>query len=155
MDHQFWQYVELSQDSCKNLEARLLFVDFSKEFEFIHRGKMEQILLVYGLPKETVTAIRIFFRNTNVKVRSLDYDRRFRHCCWSFARGYISNIYVYNLLRLYSSNVECSNEKWLYGKKKKKRNKRYPAETITDSDCADDIELLRIYLPKLNLYCIT
>ena len=27
-------------------------------FDSIHRGKMEQILLAYGLPKETVTAIK-------------------------------------------------------------------------------------------------
>ena len=37
----------------KNLEAILLFMDFSKAFDSIHRQKMEQILLVYGLPKET------------------------------------------------------------------------------------------------------
>ena len=44
---------------AKNLEATLLFVDFSKAFDSIKRGKMEQILLAYGLPKETVTAIMI------------------------------------------------------------------------------------------------
>ena len=37
----------------KNLEATLLFVDFSKVFDSIYRGKMEQILLANGLPKET------------------------------------------------------------------------------------------------------
>ena len=30
---------------AKNLEATILFVDFSKAFDSIHRGKMEQILL--------------------------------------------------------------------------------------------------------------
>ena len=35
---------------------------------------MEQILLSYGLPKETVVAIMILYRNTKVKVRSLDGD---------------------------------------------------------------------------------
>ena len=40
-----------------NLEATILFVDFSKAFDSIHSGKMEQILLAYGLPKETVAAI--------------------------------------------------------------------------------------------------
>ena len=40
---------------AKNLEAILiLFVDFSKPFDSIHRRKMVQILLAYGLPKETV-----------------------------------------------------------------------------------------------------
>ena len=35
---------------------------------------MEQILLAYSLPKETVTAIMMLYRNTKVKVRSPDGD---------------------------------------------------------------------------------
>ena len=42
---------------AKNLEATILFVDFSDAFDSIHRGKMEQILLAFGLPKQTVAAI--------------------------------------------------------------------------------------------------
>ena len=59
---------------AKKLWAPILFVDFTKAFDSIHRGKMEQILLAYGIPKETVTAIMILYRNTKVKVRSLDGD---------------------------------------------------------------------------------
>ena len=58
----------------KNLQATLLFVDFTKTFDSIHRGKMEQILLAYSLPEETVAAIMILYRNTKVKVRSPDGD---------------------------------------------------------------------------------
>ena len=35
----------------KKLEATILFVDFAKAFDAIHRGKMEQILLANGLTK--------------------------------------------------------------------------------------------------------
>ena len=59
---------------AKNLLATLLFVDFTKAFDSIHRGKLEQILLAYGLPKETVAAITILYRNIKVKVRSPDGD---------------------------------------------------------------------------------
>ena len=38
---------------------------------------MEQILLVYGLPKETVTAIMMLYKNMKVKVHSLDGDTDF------------------------------------------------------------------------------
>ena len=62
---------------AKNLQATLLFVDFTKAFDSIHRGKMEQILLAYGLPKETVAAIMIHYRNTKVKVRSPDGDTEY------------------------------------------------------------------------------
>ena len=53
---------------AKNLQATLIFVDFTKAFDSIPRGKMEQILLAYGIPKETVAAITILYRNTKVKV---------------------------------------------------------------------------------------
>ena len=58
----------------KNLEATILFVDFAKAFDSIHRGKREQILLDYCLPKETITAIMMLHCNTKVKVRSPDGD---------------------------------------------------------------------------------
>ena len=48
-------------------EAPIISVDFTKAFNSIHSGKMEQILLAHGLPKETVAAIMLLFRNTKVK----------------------------------------------------------------------------------------
>ena len=59
---------------AKNLQATLIFVD---SFDSIHRGKMEQILLAYDIPKETVAAITILYRNTKVKVRSPDGDTEY------------------------------------------------------------------------------
>ena len=59
---------------ANNLEATILFLNFTKAFDSIHRGKMEQILLANGLPKETVAAIMVLYRNTEVKVRSPDGD---------------------------------------------------------------------------------
>ena len=38
---------------------------------------MEQILLAYCIPKETVAAITILYRNTKVKVRSPDGDTEY------------------------------------------------------------------------------
>ena len=58
----------------KNIQATLLFLDFTKAFDSIHRGKVEQILLAYCLPKETVAAKTILYRNTKVKVRLPEGD---------------------------------------------------------------------------------
>ena len=38
---------------------------------------MEQILLVYGLPKETVTTIMMLYRNMKINVHSSDRDTDF------------------------------------------------------------------------------
>ena len=59
---------------AKILEATLLVVDFTKAFDSIHRGKMEQILLTYRLPKETVAAIMMLYRNTKVRSPAGDTD---------------------------------------------------------------------------------
>ena len=59
---------------AKNLQETILFVEFSKAFDSIHREKMEQIFLVYGFPKGTVAAIMMLYKNTKVKVCSSDGD---------------------------------------------------------------------------------
>ena len=62
---------------AKNLQGTWLFVGFSKAFNSIHRGKMEQNLLAYGIPKVTIAALTILYRNTKVKVRSPDGDTEY------------------------------------------------------------------------------
>ena len=61
----------------KNLEATLLFVDISKAFVLIHRGKIEIILLAYGLPRETITAKMMLYKNTKAMGCSPDGDTDF------------------------------------------------------------------------------
>ena len=58
----------------KNLEATILFVDFSKVFDSVYREKMEQILLSHGLSKETVAAILMLYKITK--------GGDFRRCPW-------------------------------------------------------------------------
>ena len=58
----------------KKLQATILFVNFTKAFDSIDSEKMEQILLPYSLPKETVAAIMILYGNAKVKVGSPDGD---------------------------------------------------------------------------------
>ena len=61
----------------KNLKATLLFIDFSKAFDSIHRGKMEQILLAYDLLKETFNAVMTLYKNMNAVVHSSDDNTNF------------------------------------------------------------------------------
>ena len=84
----------------KILEATILFVDFTKAFDSIHRRTMEQILLAYSLPKDTVAVIMMLYRNTKVKVCSPDGDRLIRHCSRCTARRHINPIPLYHLCRL-------------------------------------------------------
>ena len=84
----------------KNLEPTILFVDFCKAFDSLHRRMMEQILLGYGLPQKTVAAIMMLYKNMKVKFHSRWRHRLLQHCNRCAIRRHISSIPVYNLLRL-------------------------------------------------------
>ena len=76
--YKYWSCVEsLRAYGQKTLQATIQFVEFIKAFDSIHRGKIEQILLAYGIPKETDASITILYRNTKVKVRSPDGDTEY------------------------------------------------------------------------------
>ena len=126
----------------KNLQATILFVDFTKAFDSIYRGKMEQILLAYGLPKETVVAIRMLYRNTKVKVRSPDGDTDFFHIVAGVLLGdtQAACLFIIYLDYVLKTSIDKIREKGF--KLTKERSRRYPAKTITDADYADDIALL-------------
>ena len=60
----------------KNLDATMLFVDISKAFDSIHREKMEQILLTYGLPNEIVVAIIMLYNKHESKSLLIRWRQR-------------------------------------------------------------------------------
>ena len=103
---------------------------------------MEQILLAYGLPEETVAAITILYWNTKVKVRSPDGDTEYFNIVAGVLQGdtlapYLFIICLDNVLRTSIDNIRQNGIVLI-----KKRSRRYPAKTITDADYADDIALL-------------
>ena len=81
-----------------------MFEDYSKAFDSIHREKMEQILLAYGLPKEIVTAIIMLYWKTKGKVRSSDGDTDFFDSDVGVLQG--DTLALYNLPRLCTSNID-------------------------------------------------
>ena len=87
--------VKSSRVCAENLVATLLFVDFFKAFDSINEEKMEQILLAYGLPKETVTAIMMLYRNMKVKVCSPDGDPDFFDIVAGVLKGDTLALYLF------------------------------------------------------------
>ena len=123
---------------CKKSQGNTIVCRFAKVFDSIHRGKMEQILQVYGLPKEIVTAIIMLYRNMKVKAHSLDGDTDFFNIIAGVLQGDILAPYLFIICL--DSILQMSIGKWLYTKKAKSR--QYPTETIMNTDYADDITLL-------------
>ena len=82
--------------------SKNLVVNFAKAFDSIYRGKMEQILLTFGQPKETVM---ILYRNTKVKARSPDGNTDYFDIVAGVLQGDTLAPYLFILSRLRASNV--------------------------------------------------
>ena len=115
---------------AKNIQATLLFVDFTKAFDSIHRGKMEQILLAYGLPKETVAAITILYRNTKVKVRSPDGDTEYFDIVAGVLQGDTLARYLFIICIDYVLRTAIDKIRENSFELTKKRSRRYPAKLL-------------------------
>ena len=90
---------------------------------------MEQILLAYGLPKETVAAITIPYRNTKVKVRSLDRDTEYFDIVAGVLQG--DTIAPYLLIICLDYMLRTSIDKIKEnGFELKKKSRRYPAKKL-------------------------
>ena len=103
---------------------------------------MEQILLAYGLPKETVAAIMILYRNTKVKVRSPDGDTEYFDIVAGVLQGDTLAPYLFIICLDYVLRTSINKIRENGFQLTKRRSKRYPAKTITDADYADDLALL-------------
>ena len=99
---------------------------------------MEQILLAYGIPKETVAAITILYRNTKVKVQSPDGDTEYFEIVAGVLQGDTLAPYLFIICLDYvlRTSIDKIREN---GLELTKKSRRYPAKTITD---ADDIAIL-------------
>ena len=127
---------------AKNLQATLIFVDFTKAFDSIHRGKMEQILRAYSIPKEIVAAITILYRNTKVKVRSPDGDTEYFDIVAGVLQGDTLAPYLFIICLDYVLRTSIDKIRENGFELTKKSSRRYTATTITDADYADDIAIL-------------
>ena len=103
---------------------------------------MEQILLAYGLPKETIAAITILYRNTKVKVCSPDGDTEYFDIVAGVLQGDTVAPYIFIICLDYVVRTSIDKIRENSFELTKKRKRRYPTKTITDADYADDIAIL-------------
>ena len=103
---------------------------------------MEQILLAYGLPKETVAAIIMLYKNAKVKVRSPNGHMDYFDIVAGVVQGDTLAPYVFIICLVYVLRTSIEKMKDNGFKLTKERSRRYPSKTITDADYADDIALL-------------
>ena len=100
------------------------------------------VLLAYSLPKETVAAITILYRNTKVKVRSPDGDTEYFDIVAGVLQGDTLAPYLFIICLDYVLRTSIDKIRENGFELTKKRRRRYPSKIITDDDYTDDIAIL-------------
>ena len=126
-----------------NLKATLIFVDFRKAFDSIHRERMFELLLAYGIPRKIVQAIELMHEGTKAKVISPDGETEFFDILAGVLQGDTLAPFLFAIVLDYAMRRALDgNEEQLGLVIEKRRSRRYPQVTITDLDFADDIALV-------------
>ena len=112
---------------------------------------MEEILLAYGIPKETVDAIMILYKNTKSMVRSPDGDTDFFNITAGVLQGDTLAPYLFIICLDYVLRKAADANYQIGFTLSEDRSRRYPAQKITDADYADDLAAIADYLTEATI----
>ena len=126
-----------------NLKAVILFVDFSKAFDSIHRGKMMKILRAYGIPEQLVNAISLLYEKTRAKVLSPDGETDYFEILAGVLQGDTLAPYLFAIVIDYVMRRAVGDKAQELGFTLiPRKSRRVPSINVTDLCFADDIALL-------------
>ena len=139
---------------AKKLPAVITFVDFKKTFDSIHRGKLMDILLAYGVPQIIVSPIKVLYTNTSAKVLSPDGDTDEFMIVAGVLQGDTLAPFLFTIVLDYALRIATKNEEAVGFTLEKARGRRYPSKILCDTDFADDISLLSNTLEQAQLFLL-
>ena len=111
---------------------------------------MEQILLVYSFPKENVAAITRLYKKAKVKVCSPDGDTDYFDIVAGVLQRDTLTPYLFIICLDYVLRTSIDLMKENGFKEAKERSWKYPAQTITDADFADESPSDKYTRPSQN-----
>ena len=131
----------------KNLEAVLLFVDFKKAFDSLHRGILMKIIAAYGVPERMVSLVEALYEDTVASVLTEDGATEL----FKILAGVLQVDTLAPLLFIIAIDYVMTTT--LQGRAfgftlEQRRSSRYPAKVLSDADFADDLALLTDSKPE-------
>ena len=132
-----------------NLPAILMFIDFKKAFDTIHRGKMLKILKAYGIPPRLLGAIDSMYKDTFAKVLTPDGETDWFRLLAGVLQGDTLAPFLFIIVLDYTLCKAIEGRETELGFTiKPRQSRRHPAQCQTDLDFADDISLLSDSISK-------
>ena len=126
-----------------NLNAVIVFIDFKKAFDSVHRGKMLNILKAYGIPSKMVDVIALLYSNTRARVITPDGETDWFDIVAGVLQGDTLAPYLFAIVLDYAMRQALlGKEEELGFVLEKRRSRRQLPTVVTDTGFADDIALL-------------
>ncbi|XP_072046990.1 uncharacterized protein [Amphiura filiformis] len=126
-----------------NLNAAVIFIDFKKAFDTIHRGKVLDIMRAYGVPERLVAAIGCMYHHTIAHVTSPDGVTKDFEIQAGVLQGDTLPPFLFIVVLDYVLRKAMEgNEERLGFTLEPRKSRRIGPRTIIDLDFADDIALL-------------
>ena len=126
-----------------NLQATIIFVDFKKAFDSIHRHKMLKILRKYEVPKKLVDAIGKLYESTFASVLSPVGKTNLFQIQDGVLQGRHLSPFLFVLVVDYAMRQAIDGHEEQLGLEiTPQKNRRQPAIKVTDMLFADDVTLL-------------
>ena len=129
-----------------NQEAVFVFIDFKKAFDSIIRDKMFLILEAYGIPTETVNAIRTMYRDISCIVSTSDGDTYPFNIVTGVLQGDPLAPFLFIICLDYAMRSSIVDSDGIV--LKRHRSRRHPQQVLSDLDFADDIALIEATIVK-------
>ena len=82
----------------RKLPAVLIFIDFKKAFDILHRGKMLKILEAYSIPVKIVEFIRLMFEKKMAKVLTQDGETELFEILAGVLQGATLALYLFAIV---------------------------------------------------------
>ena len=120
----------------------MVFVDFKKAFDSLHRGISMRILKAYGIPDSIVDIINLLYVNTKGKVITPDGDTELFDILAGVLQGDTLAPYLFIIALDYCMRQALSKHPEIGFTIKPYRRRRVKAERISDTDFEDDIALI-------------
>ena len=123
--------------------AALLFIDFKKAFDSVHRGKKMKILAAYSIPEELCNAIHALYENTRARILTPDGETDYFDLRAGVLQGDTLAPYIFVIVIDYiMRNTIGEDSEKLGFTLAKRKSRRIGPTMVTDLGFADDLALI-------------
>ena len=125
----------------RKLTSVILFIDFRRAFDSLHRGILMRILRAYGIPDKLVRLIECSYEDTMARIKTEDGLTEAILILAGVLQGDTLAPYLFIIAIDYVMREALAGRDVGFTLRKRK-SRRHPEVKITDTDYADDLSLL-------------